>query len=177
MNSPLEAYIDSSYSYDFTKGPTVVTSPEAARRLGINCVSLAHLALRDLFGYTLPPELLCTEMYFDTEHLRSVPRPADLQTGDIIWLGTESAMKPGDFQPIYEGRELVNWHDFPINHMAIVTGARNKRGDHLLLDASERNGTPKITPMRSFANYWRHGTVHGASRLVSVPQLPQSLVS
>jgi hypothetical protein len=109
-------------------------------------VSLAHLVTRDLFGYTLPARLQTYELVRDREHFELVPDPARLQAGDLVWFGlAEPPVSLEEFEPQYNGDELLNWRDLPVKHVAISTGAR-EHGDPLLLHASLIAGTNVLWP-------------------------------
>lgn len=166
MNKVIESYIDPGFRYDFTKGPDVVRSREDALRNGINCVSLAHLVLRDMFDYELPAELFCTEMYFDRQHFTSADSDTNLQLGDLVWLGTSKpTVRVEAFVPRYAGKELVNWSDFPVNHVAIATGETNPNGDALLLHSTHITGTNVIWSSQAFQTHPGHEQVYGITRL------------
>ena len=171
MINTLEQYIDPTYVYRFTHGPNIVDTREAALRKGINCVSLAHLALKDLFEYSLPADLLCSELYNDREHFRSVAKSETTQTGDLVWFGLENPKTEiAEFVPQYRDGELLNWLDYPIKHVAIHTGERDKQGDYLLLHSTSIVGTNTIWPLRRFANYERYRKLYGFTRLKKADQ-------
>ena len=47
-------YLDPGFRYVRTQVPALVRTHEDALRDGLNCVALAHLVTRELFGYALP---------------------------------------------------------------------------------------------------------------------------
>jgi len=158
-------YLDPAFRYVRTQTPARVRSRDDALRDGLNCVALAHLVLRDLFGYALPDQLQAVELTRDTEHFEPVPDPEHMQAGDLIWLGVDHPrLHLDEFVPQYDGRELVNFRDFPVKHVAICTGARDD-GDHLLLHASFADGTNALWPLRKFAGYDRYGRIYAIRRL------------
>ena len=53
---------------------------------------------------------------------------------------------------------------FPVNHVAICTGA-NDDGDHVLLHASIVDGTNALWPLRRFDDYNRYRRIYGIRRL------------
>lgn len=169
MNRLLEPYIDPAFEYRFTQGPDVVQSREDAIRYGINCVSLAHLALKDLFEYRLPPDLMCAELHMDREHFVNVNNLQDMQTGDLLWFGIEEpAVAVDDFVPHYVDGQLVNWIDFPVKHVAIYTGEKNEDNDYLLLHSTHVEGTNVIWPLAKFAGYQKYEKLYGITRLKAV---------
>jgi hypothetical protein len=170
MQTPdvLNRFIDDSFRYDFNRGPAEVRSIEDARIGGLNCISLAHLALRDLFGVDLPPELHCAELYRDTEHFESVPDIEEVQRGDLVWFGIAGAtLQPDEFRPIYEDGILINWRSFPVKHVSVFTGVRDDQEDPLLLHTTHLTGTNVVWPLRRFSKYRRYQKMFGITRLVA----------
>lgn len=166
MDARLEIYLNSSYVYDFWSGPDVVQSKQDALAKGINCISLVHLALTDLFDYPLPQSLMCSELYKDREHFRPVHNSEVNQMGDLMWFGIEDPpISTRAFVPHYEDGKLVNWSDFPVKHAAIHTGEDND-GDPLLLHSTSIVGTNTVWPMSYFRTYKRYRKFYGATRLV-----------
>ena len=166
MNKLLETYIDPQYVYKFTQGPDVVRSREDALRDGINCISLAHLALRDLFDYELPAELFCLELYYDREHFTEVGGLENMQAGDLVWLGLASpTVEIEDFVPRYKNGRLTNWSESPVKHAAIFTGEKDQSSDHLLLHSTPYEGTNAVWPLKMFSRHKRYRKVYGITRL------------
>jgi hypothetical protein len=166
MINVLEQYIDPNYVYRFTHGPQLVDSRTAALQRGINCISLAHLALRDLFAYRLPADLLCCELYNDREHFRSVESHTNMQMGDLVWFGLANPkIEVSEFVPEYQHGELLNWPDFPVKHVAIYTGEHDAQGDHLLLHSTATEGTNAVWTLGQFAAYERYQKIYGITRL------------
>ncbi len=164
MISQLERYLDAAYVYRFSHSPNIVQDREDARRYGINCISLAHLALKDLFNYRLPPGLMCSELYADREHFRQVERLEDMQRGDLVWFGAaDPKIELAEFVPQYEDGQLVNWTDFPVKHVAIDTGERGD--DYQLLHSTYVEGTNVVWPLAEFENYKRYKKLYGITRL------------
>lgn len=162
----LERYLDTEFVYRFMQNPDVVRSEEDARRYGINCVSLAHLALRSLFEYDLPKDLLCAELYADREHFEHREDIDQLQTGDLVWFGVKDpGIMPEDFVPQYVDGRLENWRDFPVKHVAVSTGERNEEEDDLLLHATYYEGTTALWPLSRFFQYKKYQRHYGISRL------------
>ena len=142
MIEPLKRYLEPGYRYDFNQGPKEVRSPEDALRSGINCVSLAHLAIKDLFDYELPSELHCAEMYRDTEHFVAVDADEPLLQGDLFWFGIKNPkIQAEEFKPVYDhSGNLINWFENPIKHVAMYTGIKNGDNDPVLLSFNSRGG-------------------------------------
>ncbi len=167
MSDVLERYIDPSYVYRFTQGPDVVQTREDALRDGINCISLAHLALKDIFDYQLPSELQCAEMYLDKHRFTQVDGLAEMRRGDLVWFGIDkAAIQPEEFEPIYEEGALINWSDFPIKHATIHTGEYDIDDNPLLLHSTHVEGTNTIWPLPKFAEYQKYRKLYGITRLI-----------
>jgi hypothetical protein len=164
MTGAMEQYLGNQYVYRFRNNPDRVRSREDAVRYGLNCVSLAHLVLKDLFDYELPAELGCAELYRDQEHFEPVESVGAMQRGDLVWFGVaEPRVQAVEFTPRYEDGQLVNWADFPVKHVAIHTGER--RPDHQLLHATYVEGTNAVWSLGKFANYGRYKKLYGITRL------------
>jgi hypothetical protein len=69
-----------------------------------------------------------------------------------------------EFEPQYNGDELLNWRDLPVKHVAISTGAR-EHGDPLLLHASLIAGTNVLWPLRRFRDYDRYQRIYAIQRV------------
>jgi hypothetical protein len=119
------SYLDPAFRYVFTQSPARVRDRADARRSGLNCVALAHLVIRDLFGHALPAGSQSVELFGDLERFEPVPATARLRAGDLVWLGAAApAIRPEDFVPRYRNGELLNFAEFAVNHVAIATGDR-----------------------------------------------------
>jgi hypothetical protein len=165
LNEVFLRYLDPAFRYVRSQIPARARSREDALREGLNCVALAHLVTRDLFGYTLPAWYQSLELVRDLAHFEAVPDQDSMQAGDLVWLGTDQPLVSLDeFVPRYRGDELLNFSDFPVNHVAICTGARAD-GDHLLLHASTVDGTNALWPLRRFDNYARYRRMYAIRRL------------
>lgn len=166
MNQKLETYLDPQFVYQFTQGPDLVRSREDALRYGINCISLAHLALKDLFDHELPPNLLCLELYRDREHFEPVEQFDQMREGDLVWFGLANPVTPiEDFVPQYKDGQLLNWPDMPIKHVAVATGEADEQGEPLLLHSTFSAGTNVVWPLGKFRNVKRYQQVYGITRL------------
>lgn len=158
-------YLDPGFRYVRAQVPARVRSREDALRDGLNCVALAHLVTRDLFGYALPASCQSVELVRDLEHFELVACQDRMQAGDLVWLGVDRprvALK--DFVPQYCGDELLNFNDFPVNHVAICTGIR-ENGDDVLLHASTVDGTNALWPLREFGRHDRYSRIYSIQRL------------
>ena len=166
MDEPFRSYLDPSFRYVRSQGPLRVRSRADAARGGVNCVALAHLVIRDLFGVDLPPQLQSFELFNDLADFEPVPAGYELEAGDLVWFGTDQPGVPlRDFTPRYAAGELVNFDDFPVNHVGICTDSRDDTGDYLLLHASCRDGMNSAWPMRRFGEYDRYRRVYAISLL------------
>ena len=148
-----------------TQGPDRVRSRQDALSAGLNCVSLAHLIIRDLFGYVLPATYQCTELSTDQQHFMSIPSARLMRPGVLVWLGVaDPAASIQDFVPRFQNGRLANFNEYPINHVAIYTGVYD-RGDYLLIHANQVDHTNTVWPLRAFQDHHRYGKVYAIMRL------------
>jgi hypothetical protein len=162
---PIRSYLDPSYRYVLSRGPQAVRSREDAISGGLNCIALAHLLTRDLFGYELPESYQCTELSRDYEHFRTVPRPSMMRTGDLVWLGDATAStRVEDFVPRFENGTLANFAEYPINHVAIYTGVYDQ-ADYQLIHANRLDGTNTVWPLAAFRAHARYSKIYAIMRL------------
>lgn len=167
MNHALESFVDPAFVYDFWSGPGTIRSREDALAQGINCISLTHLVLKDMFGTTLPPNLHCYELFSDRQYFTAV-QDQEAHAGDLAWFGVEHPITTAEaFKPCYKNSLLVNWSDFPIKHVAIHTGEADEQGDPLLLHTTSITGTTSLWPLRQFRVYRRYRKRYGTTRLVT----------
>lgn len=166
MHETFQRYLDPGFRYSLFQKPVLVRSREDALRDGLNCVALAHLLIRDLFGYGLPSALQTYELVRDREHFEPVLNPADLRAGDLVWFGlADPPVSLEEFTPRYDGDELLNWRDHPVKHVAIATGTRDDEGDPLLLHASRIAGTTVLWPLGRFGDYDLYQHIYAILRL------------
>lgn len=166
----LGQFLDPAYSYNFWQNPDVVRSKEDALKDGINCVSLAHLALKDLFGYELPAELGCAELYQDKKHFEPVADMGQARGGDLVWFGIENPPKAPEDIRLYYGSagELLNWQEFPVKHVTVHTGIE-EAGEPLLLHATNYNGGKnQLWRLSEFKAHRRYQKLYGITRLAHV---------
>ena len=169
MAEVLTQFLDPAYRYEFWRNPDTVRTKEDARNLGINCVSLAHLALKEMFDYELPAELGCAELYLDRDHFRAVEDHEQMAAGDLVWFGRQDApYHPEEVLLQYDDQgNLVNWREFPVKHVTIFTGETDESADPLLLHATYLDGGQnRIWPMSRFADYHRYRKLYGITRLL-----------
>jgi hypothetical protein len=158
-------YLDPAFRYVRTRNPARVRNRQDALRDGLNCVALAQLVTRELFGYTLPARLQSLELARDLAHFEPVPDPGRMRAGDLVWFGVDRPRVGLDeFVPQYDGDELVNGSDVPVKHVAIFTGSRDD-SDCLLLHASSVDGTNALWPLRRFRDYDRYRRIYAIRRL------------
>ena len=165
MDEVFSRYLDPAFRYVVSQNPARVRSRQDALRDGLNCVALAHLVTRDLFGYTLPARLQSLELSRDQAHFEAVPDPERMQVGDLVWFGVDQPRVGLDeFVPQYDGDELMNGGDLPVKHVAICAGAGDD-GDRLLLHASSVDGTNALWPLKLFREYDRYRRIYAIRRL------------
>ena len=165
MDEVFSRYLDPAFRYVRSQSPARVRSRDDVLRDGLNCVALAHLVIRDLFGYVLPARLQALELVRDLAHFEPDPDAERMGAGDLVWLGVDRPrVKLDEFVPQYDGDELANGRDFPVKRVAVCTGARDD-GEHLLLHASSADGTNTLWPLRKFAGYDRYRRIYAICRL------------
>ena len=172
MIEVLKSLTDEVYPYNFWRGPTEVRTREDAER-GINCVTLAHMALARL-GVRLPSELHANEMFLDTRcstrYMLSAPDDLRLwRPGDVVFFGLDQSNHAAErFVPQYsqDGRhDLMNWVKSPIRHVAVVVD-EGADGNPTLLHT--RPGGIEIASIDDIMCSEWHGKVWGAGRPVAL---------
>ena len=169
----MQQFLDDPYRYEFLQNPDKVRSKTDAQRDGLNCVSLAHLALKELFDYDLPPDLGCAELYLDADHFKPVESMSTAQKGDLVWFGTENAViEPGAFIPRYSATgELQNWRQFPVKHVTVHTGVY-KDGEPMLLHATKHEGSTALWQFSRFNEHRLYRRFFGITRLATLYEPP-----
>lgn len=158
-------YLDANYYYDFMSGPASLKLKKVADRVGINCVALFHLMIRDLFGYSLPNKLRSYEMTHDTQYFEEVSTLSAMQLGDIVGFGSaKPQFQINTFKPKFIGGELINWQDFPVKHFAVYINEKLP-GDYLMLHASPVDGTVSVWPLKKFSRYKNYQKIYYIKRL------------
>ncbi|MGD0284332.1 MAG: hypothetical protein ABSB12_01930 [Candidatus Saccharimonadales bacterium] len=168
IDSRLQQFLNPDYSYRFSQNPDVVRTKEDAIRNGINCISLAHLVIKELFNYELPSGLLCAELFLDQEHFAPITDISNLQMGDLVWFGNGNNLAEPSQVELRYGKhgKLINWREFPVKHVAIYTGVMEV-DDPLLLHATFFDGGKNtIWPMSKFQTYQRYKKMHGVTRFI-----------
>ncbi len=170
----LQGFLDPAYVYNFEQGPNRVSSEVDARLYGINCVTLAHLAIRRLFDRELPSNLHCYEMATDEDYLETIESPELMERGDLIWFGYANPPQSiEDFAPIYDSEGyLLNWRDSPIKHVAMYTGEQQQDGDFLMLHSTHIEGTNTVWPLSLFAKYKRYERIYRIGRFKTEVEQP-----
>jgi cell wall-associated NlpC family hydrolase len=165
MREILDAYIDEGYVYRFMNGPRFVRTKQEAKIRGINCISLAHFVLKDLFNIELPAELDCYELYTERALFEEVAAE-QMATGDLLWFGWSNPKIPiENFVPKYSGSNLANYQDRAVTHVGIYTGEQDEVNDPQILHSSPVEGTNAIWPLRRFSDYPRYSKLYGITRL------------
>jgi len=174
MTEVLKSLTEADYPYDFWRGPAQVRTKEDAR-LGINCVTLAHMALSRV-GVWLPAELHANEMFLDmqrsTRHIAPAPSESQLwQPGDVVFFGLDWSDRAAEqFNPDYSGDgrgDLMNWVDSPIRHVGVV--ADIVEGEPAILHTSAANGIEVVTAGDIMDNEW-HEKIWGVARPLALPK-------
>lgn len=158
------------FRYVFTQGPDRASSIERALEDGLNCVSLAHLAIRLTFDFKLPSDLYCLEMFQDEEHFEDVPSVRDARRYDIVWFGVDKTdAQLEEFEPIYDkSGQITNWSQSPIKHVGVIY--EPDTNDPLVLHSTSRTGTNSLWRLSQFAEHKRYKKVHGIRRFIKSRQ-------
>lgn len=140
---------------------------EDAKHGGINCVSLAHLALKSLFDFELPAELGCAEMYLDRQYFKQIDHGVAMRLGDLAWFGIQNAARaPEDIKLEYSrDGTLTNWRDFPVKHVAVYTGITQQAVPLFLHATFLEGGKNAVWPLPKFQQYARYRKFYGITRL------------
>ena len=161
-----EQYVDPALTYDFTQGPDKVRNYADAARDGVNCVSLAHLVMKDAFGESLPPDLFFYEMFSDTERFAPVTGLSGMQPADLVWLGHGNPkFEIDEFTPEFVDGHMTNWDDSPIKHVGVFTG-EVKDDEPMVLHACWYVGRTAVWPLSEFSQYPKYERVYGVSRYI-----------
>ncbi len=164
MDPVVQKYLNAEFKYEFTQGPDNAHTFELAVVDGINCISLAHFMLKELFGVTLPTNFKSLELYKDTEYFDDVSDVESMKLGDLVWFGlSDPPIKLDEFEPDYKDGELLNWHDFPVRHVGIYTG--DKTSDFEILHATPVDNTVTVWPLQKFQDYEKYKQIYGVRRL------------
>ncbi len=171
MSLDLERYLDAGLRYRFESGPETAKTLEDAMQNGLNCVALAHLVLRDMFGAEIEPSVRCFEMFNDNQRFRDIPFNAPnllgpaIRVGDLFWFGLDQPrIRIEQFAPDYANDgNLTNCKDFAVKHVGIFTGD-DEEGDPLILHASWDEGTNAVWPLSQFAAYGRYRRIYAVRR-------------
>lgn len=166
LDPAIQQYLH-GYNYRFDHGPDLIRTRLDALRYGLNCGALVHLLLDDLFGYRIPAELMCIEMFYDTAHFQPVDGEEGLRQGDVAFFGARDV-------PLDEAKErarlvngrLLDWRQHPTLHLALCVD------DALLQDACfihatairDLNGV-YVWPLARFLDTKQYGILHGVRRL------------
>jgi hypothetical protein len=128
---------------------------------------LAHLALKDLFGVTLPARLMCAEMFLDREYFRSVSSVNSTRIGDLAWFGPhEPPTTVSDFRFDYREGQLVNAGDFPVKHVAVFSGLHHDQSGEPLLLHTSKGINNCLWPLSRFMEVPRYQRLYEITRFV-----------
>lgn len=111
------------YPYRYLRGPNVVRSWKDAEQ-GMNCGAFVHLLLRDAYGTSLPPSLMCWEMLYDEHYLDPAPF-SSLTAGDVVFFGgIADIIRSRNYVPKWneDRTTLTNLRDHPRLHLALCLG-------------------------------------------------------
>lgn len=159
MDEVFARYLGPGFRWAYRQNPARVRSREDALTGGLNCVALAHLVIRDLFGFTLPAELQTYELMHDRTYFEPVPDTGDTRPGDLVWFGPERPpVTLDEFVPRFDGDDITNMRDFPVKHVAIRTD------EDVLLHASGMEGTTALWPLQRFLACEKYRRIYAIRR-------------
>lgn len=153
-------------SYRFSQGPSIFDhnpelnrepTTEEAFREGVNCQALVHAVYRDIFGFSIPTNIMSKEMYEgDSETPLFVPVDT---AGDSYLMGDIFIF----------GRR--NTTDMRKLHVAVNTGNKNEEGELMILHATkpigENDSGIYIWPFPHFLETGRYEELYGIRRLTA----------
>lgn len=150
--------------YDYGLGSDLIGTLAAARRHGLNCGAAARLVVNDLLGINLPQDLRVMGWAFSglTERVSSL---AEMRIGDQILLGLANPpVALDEFEPVYDGGEMINFNAGPVRHIGIFTG-EYAAGIPLIFHASAKEGVTTITPLDELMRPPQHRAIHAITRI------------
>jgi hypothetical protein len=163
-----DRYTKLELHYAYTSGPNLVQTIEDAQMHGLNCGALAHLLIYELFGYRLPWQLMCVELFHDDTHFLRLFPFTDLEVGDILFVGREGAHEGlQTFQPMRNvDGTFANWNEHPRFHLAVCID-NTYYDDCRLIHISPRSQGVEITHIHAFQATKQYRRIHGVRRLKS----------
>lgn len=169
-----ERYLNAPYTYKYEADQHQVRTHEDALVKGINCKSLLHIVVGDLLNIQLPVTYGVYELYADTHYTSEIDSLEEVQPADVLFFGYDKPKETtSSFVPEYNGHDITNWAEFPVNHMGMVAILGSKPDEHQILHASQEDGTTVLWPLHRFGTYSRQAKIHGIRRLKN----PLTLVS
>lgn len=167
MRELFERYSQFGLRYNFDAGPDQIQSVDDARTHGLNCGALAHLLTFELFGRRLPWQLMCLELFHDTEYFDHPIPFIDLEVGDVLFFGKDGIQEPlKTFVPDPAvGGSFRNWVDHPMLHLGICTQNCGYYEDCQVIHATPMTNGVIIWPMRRFQLTKSYRILYGVRRL------------
>lgn len=166
MHEVIQDFLRGQYHYNFHATPVKIKSREEAQREGLNCGTLVHLLIREIFGIHLPIRLMCLEMFYDTQYLRTITDDETMTLGDIMFVGRlDITNHLQAFTPNYApDGTFANWEEHPKLHLTLFTGIY-EGGDPLFVHANQFDQGIALWPLSHFARYWSYETCYAIRRL------------
>jgi len=167
MNQAITSYLNDTYLYEFKHWPDTIHTQQEALARGLNCVSLAHLIDKSLFGIDLPESLRCIELFYENPYYTTVNSVQDLQIGDLMFVAAKGEQEKIDiFIPRYDEQgNLLNGSEFPHMHIAIYAGEKDEQVDPLFIHANWIDKKVSLWPLRKFREYPRYEEIYAIKRI------------
>lgn len=174
MRAIFRSYIDKRFRYVFLNGPDAVTTRTQALSEGLNCITLVHLLLKDLFDVSLPANLKGWEMFCDNPYMDNVDSLTEMKMGDVVFFGRRElpdyaiAFSPsydenGNMRNEKEGNAIIQNRYVGV-HLTMYTGQKDIQGCPIFIHANKIDNTISIWSLVQFMANEKYTTVHGIKR-------------
>lgn len=167
MHEAITHYLTAGYKYNFDSGPDKIRSREEALSHGLNCGTLVHLLIREIFAVELPPRLMCLEMFHDSRFFRTLESWERLELGDVMFVGSvDIANQLQRFVPIYtpDGR-FANWEEHPKLHLALFNGGDVTSDEATFIHATQFGRSVALWTTSDFRRYKTYNACYARRRL------------
>lgn len=166
MHPSIHSFLQARYTYVYRSSPDFIRNREDACHYGLNCGTLVHLLVHEIFDCEFPPRLMCLEMSYDKDYLEQVEEPYNWQLGDILFFtSVENAICLDEYRPHFtiDGR-LTDWQSHPPLHLGLCTD--QKLGDEpFIIHASPIDRGPSLWPLGRFQKIRQYEVLYCVRRL------------
>ncbi len=170
LNPVLEPETWAGIRYEYDAGPDKVRDLDDARIHGVNCGAFVHIAIRELFGFSIPSHLMCLELFHDFEekYFYCIDLEQDAQIGDIYFMG-----RVNDLERIYAfaprfnpDQTFANIDEHPPLHLVMIRRSAWHSLEHEVIHADYRTGGIVVTTLGELMKEQRYAQVYGIRRLM-----------